>query len=111
MGGKEEVWAQKAHSLPFPRDCLNPSLTDHPTRKKHDTVPPQLLNADPLAQIIGTETITDVIIDDVEACTILDSRATADLITLASAKAQSFNIRPMTELSSSWVQDHLVWLC
>ena len=49
VGGKEEVWAQKAHALPFPRDCPYLSPTDLPTRKKHDAVPPQLLNADPLA--------------------------------------------------------------
>ena len=67
MGGKEEVQAHKAHDFPFPRDHPNPSLTDLPARKKHNAVPPQLLNVDPLAQIIGTETIADVIIDDVEA--------------------------------------------
>ena len=66
-------------------------------------MPPQLLNADPLAQIIGMETIADVIIDDVEACALLDSGATADLMTLAYAKARNFNIRPMTELSDCFV--------
>ena len=103
MGGKEEVWAQKAHALPFPRDHPNLSPTDLPARKKHDAVPPRLLNADPLAHIIGVETIADVIIDDMEACALLDSRATADLMTLAYAKARNFDIRSMTELS-----DHLV---
>ena len=49
VGGKEEIQAQKAHALPFPRDCQNPSPTDLPARKKHDTVSPRLLNADPLA--------------------------------------------------------------
>ena len=66
VGGKE-VWAQKAHVLPFPRDCPNPSPVDLPTRKKKDAVPPHLLNADPLAQIIGMETVADIIIDDAEA--------------------------------------------
>ena len=60
MGGKEEVWAHKAHALPFPRDHPNQSPTSLLTRKKHDAVPPQLLKADPLAQIIGTETVADV---------------------------------------------------
>ena len=55
VGGKEEVWAYKAHAFPFPRDCPNPSPTGLSARKKHDVVPPQLLNADPLAQIIGME--------------------------------------------------------
>ena len=36
-------------------------------------MPPHLLNADPLAQITGTETVADVIIDDVEPCALLDS--------------------------------------
>ena len=60
---------------------------------------PQLLNADLLAQIIGTEMIVDIIIDDAEACAFLDSKATADLMTLAYAEARNFHIRPMTELS------------
>ena len=103
MGGKEEVWAYKAHALPFPRDHLNPSPTDLPARKKHDAVPPQLLNADSLAQIIGTETIADVIINDAEAYVLLDSRATADLITLVYAETRNFDIRQMTELSDCFI--------
>ena len=99
MGGKEEVWAQKAHAFPFPKDHPNPSPTDLPTRKKHDAVPPPLLNANLLAHIIGTETVADVIIDDAEACALLDSGATADLMTLAYAEARNFDIRLMTELS------------
>ena len=62
-----------------------------------------MLNADPLAQIIGTETVADVIIDDAEACALLDSGATIDLMTLAYAEARNFNIRPMTELSDCFV--------
>ena len=70
-------------------------------------MPPRLLNADPLAQIIGTETIANVIIDDAEVCALLDSRATADLMTLAYAEARNFNIRPMTELSDRFVNSRL----
>ena len=103
VGGKEEAWAHKAQALPFPRDLPNPSPTDLPARKKHDAVPPQLLNADPLAQIIGTETVADIIIDDVEACALLDSGATADLMTLAYAEARNFDIKLMTELSDRFV--------
>ena len=83
VGGKEEVQAQGADALPFPRNHSNLSPMDLPAWKKHDAVPPHLLNADPLAQIIGTETVADVIIDDAEACALLDSRATADLMTQA----------------------------
>ena len=103
MGGKEEVQAHKSHAFPFPRDPPNPSPADLPARKKHDAVPPQLLNMDPLAQIIGTETIADVIIDDVEACALLDFIALADLMTLAYAEARNFNTRPMTELSDRFI--------
>ena len=103
MGGKEEVPAQGAHALPFSRNHSNPSPTDLPARKKHDAVPPHLLNADPLAQIIGTETVADVIIDDAEACALLDSGATADLMTQAYAKARNFDIRLMTELSDQFI--------
>ena len=72
---------------------------DLPARKKHDAVPPHLLNADSLAQIICTETVADVIINDAEACAMQDSGATANLMTQAYAKARNFDIRPMTELS------------
>ena len=91
----------------FPRDCPNLSPTDLPARKKHDAVPPQLLNADLLAQIIGTETIADVIIDYAEACALLDSRATADLMTMAYVEARNSNIRLMTELSDHFVNVRL----
>ena len=47
--------------------------------------------------------VADVIIDDVEACVLLDSRATADLMTQAYAKARNFNIRLMTELSDCFI--------
>ena len=103
VGGKEEVQAHKAHAFPFPRDHPNPSPTDLPVRRKYDAVLPQLLNADPFAQIIGTETIADVIINDAEACALLDSGATADLMSLAYAKARNFNIRLMTELSDCFM--------
>ena len=76
---------------------------DLPTGKKHDAVPPHLLNADPLAQITGTETVADVIIYDVNACALLDSGATADLMTQAYAEARNFDIWPMTELSNHFV--------
>ena len=49
------------------------------------------------------ETIADVIINDAEACALLDSRAIADLMTLAYAKARNFDIRLMTEFSDHFV--------
>ena len=62
-----------------------------------------MLNADPLAQIIGMESVADVITDDVEACVLLDSRAIADVMTLAYAEARNFDIRPMTELGDCFI--------
>ena len=103
VGRKEEVHAHKAHGFPFPRVHPNLSPTDLPTRKKHDAVLPQLLNADPLAQIIGTEMVADVIINDTEACVPLDSGATADLMTLAYAETRNFDIRLMTELIDHFI--------
>ena len=79
------------------------AIQTFPARKKHDAVPPQLLNADPLAQIISTEIVADVIIDDAEACALLDSGVTTDLMTLTYAKVGNFNIRPMTELSDRFM--------
>ena len=67
-----------------------------------------MLNADLCQQIIGMETVDDVIIDDLEACALLDSGATADLMTLAHAKARNFDIRPMTELSDRFINLRLV---
>ena len=102
MGGKEDVLAHEVHIPPFPKSRSNPS-TDLPARRKHNAVPPRLLNADPLTQIIGSESIANVIIDDAEACTLLDSRVTVDLMSSSYAKARNFDIRPITELSDCFV--------
>ena len=69
----------------------------------NNAVPPRLLNADPLAQIIGTESIANVIKDDVEACALLDSKATVDLMSSSYAKARNFDARPITELNDHFV--------
>ena len=98
MGGKEDVLAHEVHIPPFPKSCSNSSPTDLPARRKHNAVPPRLLNADPLAQIKGTEPITDAIIDDAEVCTLLDSGAMVDLMSSSHAKARNFDVRPITEL-------------
>ena len=108
MGGKEEIWAHKACVPPFPKNHPNPSPTDLPARKKHDAVLPRLLNADPLAQIIDTETMASIITDDTEACTLLDYGATTDHMTLTYAKARNFDIRLMTELSDHFMYINLV---
>ena len=97
--GKEGISACGAHAPPFPKRPKNPSPTDLPARKKHNAVPTHLLNADPLAQIIGTETVADVIIDDAKACPLLDSGVTVDLMSSAYVEARGFDVRLITELS------------
>ena len=97
VGGKEDVLALLVHVPPFPKSHLNPSPTDLPARKKHNAVLPRSLNADPLAQIIGMETIADVITGDAKACALLDSGATTDLMSLAYAQAQSFDMKPIMD--------------
>ena len=70
-------------------------------------MPSHLLNVDPLAQIIGMETVADVITDDAEACTLLDSGATADLISSDYVEARGFDVRPITKLSDQYVNLNL----
>ena len=103
VGGKEDVLTHDIHIPPFPKSQSNPSPTDLPARRKHNAVPPRLLNVDPLAQIIGTEFIANVIIEDAEACTLLNSRATVDLMSSSYAKARNFDVRPIMELSDHFV--------
>ena len=49
------------------------------------------------------ETIADVIIDDAKACALLDSGATTDLMSLAYAEAQSFDIKLIIDLSDHFM--------
>ena len=98
---------REAHAPSFPKRLKNPSPTDLPARKKHNAVPSRLLNAHPLAQIIGMETVADVIIDIAEACALLDSGATVDLMSSAYAEARGFDVRPITELSDRYVNLNL----
>ena len=65
------------------------------------------MNADPLAQIIGMETVADVIIDNAKACALLDSGAMADLMSLANTEARGFDVRLITELSDRYVNLNL----
>ena len=103
MGGRRRGGDEPKGSSRKPHDPPTHLLA----QKKHDAMPPQILNADPLTQIIGTETIVDVIIDDAEACALLDSGATADLMTSTYAEAQGFDIRPITKLSDQYMNLNL----
>ena len=67
-----------------------------------------LLNADPLAQIIGMETVADVIINNAKACALLDSGATVELMSSAYVEARGFDVRLITELSDQYVNLNLM---
>ena len=54
------------------------------------------------------ETVAYVIINEVKVCALLDSGATADLMTLAYVEARNFDIRLMTELSDHFINLRLV---
>ena len=54
------------------------------------------------------ETVADVIIDDAEACALLDSIAMADLMSSAYAEVRGFGVRMITELSDQYVNLNLV---
>ena len=105
--GEEGISAHGAHAPPFLKRPKNPSPTDLPARKKHNAMPSHLLNADPLAQIIGMETVADVITDDAEVCALSDSGATADLMSSAYVEARGLDVRPITELSDQNVNLNL----
>ena len=53
------------------------------------------------------ETVADVIINDAEACALLDSGAMADLMSSAYAEARGFNVRLITKFSDQYVNLNL----
>ena len=55
-----------------------------------------MLNADPLAQFIGMDTITETLIDDVPTKVLLDTGATIDLMPVSYAKAAGLEIKPLS---------------
>ena len=56
-------------------------------KRKWNAILPRMLNADPLAQFIGTDTIAEALIDDVPTKVLLDTGATIDLMPVSYAKA------------------------
>ena len=51
--------------------------------------------------------MADVIIDDAKTCALLDSGATADLMSSAYVEARCFDVIPITELSDQYVNLNL----
>ena len=55
-----------------------------------------MLNTDPLAQFIGTDTITKALTDDVPTKVLLDTGAMNDLMPISYAKAARLEIKPLS---------------
>ena len=67
-------------------------------KRKWNAIPPGTLNADPLAQFIGTDTIAKALIDDIPTKVLLDMRATIDLMPISYAKAEGLeNQAPLSD--------------
>ena len=65
-------------------------------KRKQNAIPPRMLNADPLAQLIGTDTITEVLTDDVPTKVLLDAGAMINLMPISYAKAAELEIKPLS---------------
>ena len=70
---------------------------------KQNDIPLRTLNANPLAQFIGTDTITEALIDDVPTKVLLDTGATVDLMPINYAKAVGLEIKPLSLITGKHV--------
>ena len=62
-----------------------------------------MLNADPLACFIGTDTIAEALIDDVPTKVLLGKGATIDLMPISYAKAAGLEIKPLSLITDKHV--------
>ena len=62
-----------------------------------------MLNTDPLAQFIGTDTIAEALIDDVPTKVLLDTWAMIDLMPISYAKAVRLEIKPLSLITDKHV--------
>ena len=62
-----------------------------------------MLNADPLAQFIGADTITEALIDDVPTKVLLDTGAMMDLMPISYAKAAGLEIKPLSLITDKHI--------
>ena len=67
-----------------------------------------MLNADSLAQFIGTDTIAEALIDDVPTKVLLDTGTTIDLMPISNAKAAGLEIKPLSLITDKHVTMSLV---
>ena len=89
--GKREAGNQPTQAPPFK------------PKRKRNTIPPRTLNADPLAQFIGTDTIAEALIDDVPTKVLLDTGAMIDLMPISYAKAAGLEIKPLSLITDKHV--------
>ena len=62
-----------------------------------------MLNADPLAQFIGMDTITEDLIDDLPTKVLLDTGAKINLMPVSYAKAAGLEIKPLSLITDKHV--------
>ena len=84
------------------RGSWDPTYQVKPKRKQN-VIPPRMLNADPLAQFIGSDTIAEALIDDVPTKVLLDRGAAIDLMPISYAKAAGLEIKPLSLIKDKHV--------
>ena len=89
--GKEENQHQSSGTIPTG------------SKGKRNAVPPRTLNADPLAQFIGMDTIAEALIDDVPTKGLLDTGAMIDLMPMGYAKAAGLEVEPLSLITDRHV--------
>ena len=72
-------------------------------KRKWNAILPRMLNADPLAQFIGMDTITKALIDDVSTKVLLDTGAMINLMPVIYAKAAGLEIKPLSLITDKHV--------
>ena len=70
-------------------------------KRKLNAIPPRTLNADPLAQFIGMDAITEALIDDVPTKVLLDMGTTIDLMPISYAKAAGLEVKSLSLITDN----------
>ena len=87
------------------REAGNQPIQEPPVklRRKQNTIPLRMLNADPLAQFIGMDTIAEALIDDVPTKVLLDTATIIYLLPISYAKAAGLEIKPLSLITDEHV--------
>ena len=81
--GKEENQHQSSGTIPTGSE------------RKRNAIPPRTLDADPLAQFIGMDTISEALTDDVPTKVLLDTGATINLMPIGYTEAAGLEVKPL----------------